>query len=103
MNIANEKTILDLGRKILDYENHTDWKIRIGIDTECVYELKEIIISERELNQPIYYIFESIIHEVAHVNRGRSEFGHGHDSKFFEEMAILLIKYKYLMSDDNER
>ncbi len=73
-----------------------DWTIRLGSETEANINMKLIWISKTP-EEPIFYVFEKIIHEVAHIGQKQQSNRECHNPEFYERMGKLLIKYAYLV------
>lgn len=59
----------------------------------CIHELKKILLPIKFLDtQPLWFAFEYVIHEIAHI-RTYSGTGSGHTANFFAEYARLVDKY----------
>lgn len=101
--IDNRHIIGKMAREILnDYA--PDWKFEFGVETECIgNDIKKIHLKDENKTNLIYYAFELIIHEVAHIGEKSKSSKEAHSSKFYQRMGDLLKKYAYIVDKYAEK
>lgn len=59
----------------------------------CIHSRKRIFLSEKDLlTQPMWYAFQSVLHEIAHIDTYDGQ-GCGHTTRFFSRNGELILRY----------
>ena len=97
----NKDCIEKIGKQVFHNEGYNEWSLRWSIDNECIKDLKIIHLDKSLLNSPVYYIFEILMHEVAHIRFDDDNYNHyaEHDAAFYKEYGRLLMEYANTMYD----
>lgn len=79
----------------------TDW--RLSVETmaksgRCDNQSKTIRLSDEHLDRPFPYVFESLVHELAHVEVEDEESLASHHSGFYRRFGELMKRYSRLVS-----
>lgn len=84
-------TIKYIAKRVLKKEDYSNWNIRwwTSPPSICNADTKSIWISENWKNQPLYYQYEIVLHEISHIEHKE------HDDNFYKQYGELLRKYSY--------
>ena len=91
----NRKDVDSFAYGILYDLGFEDWKIEWSKASPglCIHETRTILMPLKFLmTQPLWYAFEYVLHEIAHINTYKG-YGDGHDNIFFSQYADLIKRY----------
>lgn len=93
MEVAKVQNLFDDMKRVLHLR---DWSLKFDFEMDfCDKELKTIHLNENNINgEPIYYIYERLVHEFAHAIDYRKNVTsfNGHDETFFRNMCYVINK-----------
>ena len=93
--MENKKDFLNrLSVAVFGYKNADGWKLKFGVDNECIPDIRIIYLSTRALeSEPWYYLKEMLLHEAAHIGETRPGSRQTHDEGFFLRLGDLCVRF----------
>ncbi len=93
--MENKKDYLNrLAAAAFEYCGAVGWRLKFGVDNECIPEMRTIYLSTRALeSEPWYYLKEMLLHEAAHIGETRPGSWQTHDAGFFLRLGELCIRF----------